>query len=156
MCVVLQSFALQNLLALGGNPFDQIQVRPTQCRRATARAMRTIIHIRYQDIASRRKCMFPTALTAFQRKWRWAYWHIAYGSLCVVCDGLHQIHQLSSVLIHPCCASLLAESTYAPTATVPTTAATKTIANAVKCCRGEELQFVNMFFPVRGRKGHHR
>lgn len=57
--------------------------------------MRTNIHVGHQDIATRGKRMFPTALTTFQRKRRWAYWHITSGSLFVICSGLPQTHQLS-------------------------------------------------------------
>lgn len=63
--------------------------------RTTSRTMRTTIHVRRHDIAARGKRMLPTTLIAFQRKGRWAYWHIASGSLFVRCGGLPQTHHLS-------------------------------------------------------------
>lgn len=57
--------------------------------------MRTSIHVRRQRIATRGKRMLPTTLIAFQRKGRWAYWHITSGSLLLLCDGLPHTHHLS-------------------------------------------------------------
>ena len=57
--------------------------------------MRTNIDVLRQDIATRGKRMFPTALTTFQRKGRWAYWHITSGSLFVIRGRLPQTHHLS-------------------------------------------------------------
>lgn len=59
--------------------------------------MRTNIHLRHQNIATRGKRMLPTALTTFQRKGRWAYWHITSDSLFVICGGLRQTHHLSDI-----------------------------------------------------------
>ncbi|MGN3966234.1 hypothetical protein ACS0ZG_28310 [Burkholderia gladioli] len=39
--------------------------------------------------------MLPITLLAFQRKGRWAYWHITFGGLFVLCGRLPQAHYLS-------------------------------------------------------------
>lgn len=90
MSVVLQSSARPDLSQPGGNQLDQIRLQPHQRRCATPWAMGTDICVRNQDVAMRCKCMFPSTLPAFQRKGRWAYWHVASGCLFVINDGVFQ------------------------------------------------------------------
>lgn len=137
-----------NLPNFSEKPLDKIGPRMNQLVSTTPRAVRTGIYVQYQDVATRGKRMLPTTFTTFQRKRCWAHGHMASGSFsrCLVNHFNAAVPYRSA---YSCRASAFTESTYTPTAAVPTTAATNTIANAAKCCRGEELQFVNMISPAR-------